>query len=79
VRKTVVAELCDGLINGFRTKITNAFVIDDASRKLRDVLMDCLVLAVDALALRCSGSALTAQAHASRATVVLKLRRRRDA
>jgi hypothetical protein len=62
-----------------RTEFTSTLVINDARRNLRDVLVDSLVLAVDALSLGCSGCALTAKAHACGAAVVLEIRCWRDA
>lgn len=70
-----MAELGDRLISHLVTKFANAFVVDDACWHLRDVLVNGLVLAVDALSLRCSGSALATKAHACGAAVVLELGR----
>ena len=68
-----------GLLSRFWAKITNALVVDNTCRHLWDVLVDSLVLAVEALALRSGSSALAAKAHAGRAAVVLELWRGWDA
>lgn len=69
----------DGLLNGLGAKLTNSFVVDNTRRHLRDVLVDSLVLAIDALTLRSGSGALTAKAHAGGAAVVLELWRWWDA
>ena len=70
---------CDGLLSRLGAKIANTFVVDNTRRHLRDVLVNSLVLAVDALTLRSSSRALTAKAHAGGAAVVLELWRGWDA
>ena len=73
------AILADGLVNHLRTEFASTLVINDACGNLGNVLVDSLVLAVDALPLRCSSGALTAKAHARRAAVVLEIGGGRDA
>ena len=73
------AELGDGLGACLGTKVANALVVDDASRDLWNVLVDRLVLAVEAVSLWGGGGALAAKAHAGRTAIVLKIWSWRDA
>ena len=69
----------DGFLNRLRAKLANSFVVDNARRHLRNVLVDRLVLAINALTLRSRSGALAAKAHAGGAAVVLELWRRWNA
>lgn len=63
VRKTGMAEFGNRLIS-LRTELTNTLIVNYPSWHLRDYLVDSLVLAVVAVALRGDCGAVATQAHA---------------